>query len=288
MHPPGVPRATADVCAGRVCVSNRVVSSGPRPPEASRQSLLTEAAQDPPTGVLNRRGVLAALETDLATHAREQAPLSLFMVDLDRFKAINDQFGHSAGDRALVWVVARLREMLRDGDRLGRYGGDEFLAVLPHTALEQAQDIARRIEANLNEAAALESARPGASIGIGAAPQHGWDAASPIDAADRMLYARKGRRRTDPDAGRRPTSTHRLTSHCRGWRSPCAPLPPRAHLVGVRRFTATGEFRFSGSAYNRSKSSVAILARSSSSDRLGAARMRSNRPISRSPQSSAR
>jgi diguanylate cyclase (GGDEF)-like protein len=171
--------------------------------EASRQSLLTEAAQDPLTGVLNRRGVLAALETDLAAHAREQAPLSLFMIDLDRFKAINDQFGHSAGDRALVWVVARLREMLREGDRLGRYGGDEFLAVLPRTTLAQAQDIARRIEASLNEAAARESARPGASIGIGAAPDHGWDAASLIEAADRMLYARKGQRRTD--------TTRRLT-----------------------------------------------------------------------------
>jgi diguanylate cyclase (GGDEF)-like protein len=165
--------------------------------EASRQSLLTEAAQDPLTGVLNRRGVLAALETDLAAHAREQAPLCLFMVDLDRFKAINDQFGHSAGDRALVWVVARLREMLRDDDRLGRYGGDEFLAVLPRTTLAQAQDIARRIEASLNEAASRESGRPGASIGIGAAPDHGWDAASLIEAADRMLYARKGQRRTD-------------------------------------------------------------------------------------------
>ena len=174
--------------------------------EASRQSLLTEAAQDPLTGVLNRRGVLAALETDLATHAREQAPLCLFMVDLDRFKAINDQFGHSAGDRALVWVVARLREMLREGDRLGRYGGDEFLAVLPRTTLAQAQDIAARIEASLNEAAARESARPGASIGIGAAPEHGWEAASLIDAADRMLYARKGQRRTDADTGRRSTS----------------------------------------------------------------------------------
>jgi diguanylate cyclase (GGDEF)-like protein len=174
--------------------------------EASRQSLLTEAAQDPLTGVLNRRGVLAALEADLASHAREQSPLSLFMVDLDRFKAINDQFGHSAGDRALVWVVARLREMLREGDRLGRYGGDEFLVVLPHTTWAQAQDIAGRIEASLNEAAARESAHPGASVGIGAAPEHGWAAAALIEAADRMLYERKGRRRKDAGRDWRSTS----------------------------------------------------------------------------------
>lgn len=171
--------------------------------ETSRQSLLTEAAQDPLTGVLNRRGILAALEADLAVHAREQSPLSVFMVDLDRFKSINDQFGHSAGDRALVWVVTRLREMLRDSDRLGRYGGDEFLVVLQRTTLAQAQEIAGRIESSLNEAAARESARPGASIGVGAAPDHGWAAAGLMEAADRMLYARKGQRRTDPGEGRR-------------------------------------------------------------------------------------
>ncbi|HET6805409.1 MAG TPA: diguanylate cyclase, partial [Frateuria sp.] len=175
--------------------------------EASRQSLLTEAAQDSLTGVLNRRGILAALEAELAAHAREQAPLGLFMIDLDRFKAINDHFGHSAGDRALVWVASRLREMLREGDRLGRYGGDEFLVVLPRTTLAQASEIARRIEDSFNEAAAREAARPGASIGIGAAPEHGWNAASLMEAADRMLYARKGQRRTDLDAGARPAST---------------------------------------------------------------------------------
>ncbi len=177
--------------------------------EASRQSLLTEAAQDPLTGVLNRRGVLAALEAELAAHEREQAPLSVFMIDLDRFKAINDQFGHSAGDRALVWVVARLREMLREGDRLGRYGGDEFLAVLPRTSLDQAQLIAQRIEDSLNQAAMRESARPGASVGIGAAPQHGWEAASLMEAADRMLYARKGDRATAASHGRPSVSDNR-------------------------------------------------------------------------------
>jgi len=101
-------------------------------------------------------------------------------------------------------VVSRLREMLRDGDRLGRYGGDEFLAVLPRTTLDQARDIAGRIETSLNEAAARETARPGASIGIGAAPEHGWEAASLMEAADSMLYARKGQRHTD--AGWHPNS----------------------------------------------------------------------------------
>lgn len=175
--------------------------------ESSRQSLLTEAAQDPLTGALNRRGVLAALENDLAAHARNRAPLSVFMIDLDRFKAINDRYGHSAGDRALIWVVTRLREMLRENDRLGRYGGDEFLAVLPHTSLEQAQEVARRIARAINEAAAREPSRPGVSIGVGAAPEHGWDAASLMEAADRMLYAEKSGRPTDAVAAAKPPAS---------------------------------------------------------------------------------
>ena len=163
--------------------------------EVTRQTLLTEAAEDPLTGVLNRRAILASLEAELATHARQAQPLSIFMMDLDRFKAINDHFGHSAGDRALIWVATRIGEMLRDGDRLGRYGGDEFLAILPHTGAEQAHAIAARINQAIGEAAAREAAYPGLSIGVASAPDQGTDAAALIEAADRSLYQGKERRR---------------------------------------------------------------------------------------------
>lgn len=163
--------------------------------EASRRSLLTEAAQDSLTGALNRRGILAAFEADLMEHAREQAPMALLVIDLDRFKAINDRFGHSAGDRALVWVVERMRQVLREGDRLGRQGGDEFLAVLPHTTMEQAIQVAERMTRTIGEAASREPAHPAVTVGMASAPADGWDATTLIEAADKRLYDRKAKKK---------------------------------------------------------------------------------------------
>ena len=166
--------------------------------EASRRSLLTEAAQDPLTGVLNRRGILAALEAELMDHAREQAPMALLVIDLDRFKAINDRFGHSAGDRALVWAVQRMRQALREGDHLGRQGGDEFLAVLPHTTMEQATQVAERLTRTIADAAAREPSHPAVTVGLSGAPTDGWDATALIEAADRRLYERKAKKKAGP------------------------------------------------------------------------------------------
>lgn len=172
--------------------------------ETSRTSMLTEAAQDPLTGVLNRRGVLAALEAALADHAREQAALSVFLVDLDRFKSINDHFGHSAGDRALIWVAQAMRRLLREHDHLGRYGGDEFLVVLPRTSADQASQIAQRMMRVVGDAAARETAHPAITIGVAAAPDDGWDAVTLIETADRMLYQRKETKRAATVAQLRP------------------------------------------------------------------------------------
>ncbi len=163
--------------------------------EASRQTLLTEAAEDPLTGMLNRRGILASLEAELDTHTHRQQPLSIFMVDLNRFKAINDQFGHSAGDRALQWVAAKMRESLRDTDRAGRYGGDEFLIILPDADKTQARQIAQRMMQSIDHAAGREPAYPTVSIGIANAPEDGRDIATLIEVADAALYGAKSRRR---------------------------------------------------------------------------------------------
>ncbi|TAL85368.1 MAG: diguanylate cyclase [Rhodanobacter sp.] len=169
--------------------------------ESTRHSLLIEAAEDPLTGALNRRGILASLDGVLLSHVRQQQPISVFMIDLDRFKVINDKFGHSAGDRALTWVTSKMREMLRSGDLLGRYGGDEFLMILPGTTKIQAQQIAQRMAQSIHEVASREAAYPTISIGIGSAPEDGRDATSLIEAADTALYGAKDRRRNDAAPG---------------------------------------------------------------------------------------
>jgi diguanylate cyclase (GGDEF)-like protein len=159
--------------------------------ESTQKTLLTEASEDPLTGALNRRGTLAALHTELVAHARAQQPVSILMLDLDHFKHINDHFGHAAGDRALLWVVFEMRNMLREGDQLGRYGGDEFLIILPNTDKLQAQQIAQRMTRTIADAAAGEATYPAISVGVACAPEDGRGGDQLIKAADTALYQAK-------------------------------------------------------------------------------------------------
>lgn len=165
--------------------------------EASQRTLLTEAVEDPLTGVLNRRGILDAMAAELATHALHNKPLSIFMVDLDRFKAINDQYGHSAGDRALRKIAEKMQESLRDNDRVGRYGGDEFLIILPDADKTQARQIADRMMQSIDDTASHEVACPTVSLGIASAPEDSWDSTALINVADAALYKAKKKRRHD-------------------------------------------------------------------------------------------
>ncbi len=166
--------------------------------DATHKTLLAEAIEDPLTGALNRRGILAALDTALVDHTRAQQPLSILLLDLDHFKHINDHFGHAAGDRALVWVAGEMHDMLREDDRLGRYGGDEFLIVLPDTDKQQAAQIAQRMATVISEAAATEAAYPAISIGIACSPDDGKGAEALIKVADTALYEVKRSRPPQP------------------------------------------------------------------------------------------
>jgi diguanylate cyclase (GGDEF)-like protein len=91
--------------------------------------LVFRASHDPLTGLANREQVLAHLRTALARLARAGAPVAVLFLDLDRFKPVNDHYGHAAGDRVLVQVANRLRHQMRATDIVGRVGGDEFLVV---------------------------------------------------------------------------------------------------------------------------------------------------------------
>jgi diguanylate cyclase (GGDEF)-like protein len=164
--------------------------------EATQGHLQTEVIKDPLTGVLNRRGILSQLDAELDLHRLRQQPLSVLAMDLDRFKFIDDHYGHSTGDRALTWVATTMRGLLREHDHLGRHGGDEFIAVLPNTSHAVALEIAARISQLVREGAAREAAYPEVTIGVATAPEDGDLAASLLEAADARLYTQKKHRHT--------------------------------------------------------------------------------------------
>jgi diguanylate cyclase (GGDEF)-like protein len=112
------------------------------------------ATTDGLTGLLNRRSFDQILDSELSRTSRERQPLSMLMIDVDRFKAYNDHYGHQAGDTCLKLVANGLRETaLRPGDSLARYGGEEFVAILPNTDEDGAFVLAERLRRGLREMA---------------------------------------------------------------------------------------------------------------------------------------
>jgi diguanylate cyclase (GGDEF)-like protein len=103
------------------------------------------ATTDALTGLPNRRHLMAAMETEVRRAERSGRPLALALLDVDRFKAINDTHGHPAGDEVLRIVAEELREVTRGGDLLGRFGGEEFAIIMPETSLDQAHLACERL-----------------------------------------------------------------------------------------------------------------------------------------------
>ena len=142
--------------------------------------------QDPLTGLGNRRALDEALQRELARHIRYERTLSLVVVDLDGFKAVNDTHGHAAGDRVLAVVGRRLGE-IRGTDIAFRLGGDEFAVLLPETRADAAELVARRIARQIRE----DTFPHEVTATWGVAEATGPDAPELLAAADRELYARK-------------------------------------------------------------------------------------------------
>lgn len=117
--------------------------------QALVQRLRLLADQDPLTGLPNRRAFLEAAHTQMHTLHQLQAPCAVLMLDIDHFKLVNDRHGHAAGDAVLTLFGQLLRDCLRDEDVLGRLGGEEFAALLPHTSEADAQGAAERIRSAL-------------------------------------------------------------------------------------------------------------------------------------------
>ncbi|RQO83908.1 GGDEF domain-containing protein [Acidovorax sp. FJL06] len=160
------------------------------------------ATHDSLTGAHTRRAVLAACADELARWSRYGSPFSLLILDIDHFKRINDAHGHLAGDQVLAHFVQIIQAHLRSADRLGRYGGEEFMVLLPETDIEAATHVAERMRASL-DATPDSAGRPHCTVSIGLTTVQPGDGKvdTLIARADAALYEAKAQGRNRVQAG---------------------------------------------------------------------------------------
>jgi diguanylate cyclase (GGDEF)-like protein len=165
---------------------------------ASLREARTEARTDPLTGLLNRRGLAEITVREVARAQRDAKPLSLWMVDLDHFKGLNDSYGHAAGDRALQKIAEVLRAEMRAVDVLARVGGEEFCVVLPGCSTSNAFLRAEELRERIAEEFRLRDLPVTVSIGVASWESGDVDGNAMMVAADEALYAakRSGRNNT--------------------------------------------------------------------------------------------
>jgi diguanylate cyclase (GGDEF)-like protein len=188
---------------------------------------LTVAARtDAKTGLLNAAAWQAEASAELSRRGGSAGPASVAIIDIDHFKLVNDTYGHLAGDRALRAIADRFRAQLREGDLIGRFGGEEFSILLPATAATEAGRVAERLRGRIaDEPIAVGDGRDTSvlvditvSVGVAELPGTGQDLDELLAAADAALYEAK-------NAGR-----NRI----------CVIVPARAGQVPARRGTARG------------------------------------------------
>lgn len=160
----------------------------------TQNRLIELAERDPLTGLLNRRRFHDELERQFADAMRRGTRLGLVSFDLDRFKEINDRYGHQAGDEVLLRVTEALRTVIRRNEMIFRLGGDEFAILVPHARRESVQRLAQRV---VEKAAGIpfcfddQAVSVTLSLGMAFAPDHANDTESLVNAADRALYRAK-------------------------------------------------------------------------------------------------
>jgi diguanylate cyclase (GGDEF)-like protein/PAS domain S-box-containing protein len=170
-----------------------------------QQQMAYQATHDALTGLLNRAALQEAIAHEAAGAERDGRPLSLILLDLDRFKIANDNYGHAVGDRVLVAVAERIQRHVRDADWFGRWGGEEFLCLLPGTLGSEAVRIAERVRADIMEGPVelAEATIPmTASFGVAAFPEDAGTTEDLIRTADTRLYEAKRAGRNRVEAGR--------------------------------------------------------------------------------------
>ncbi len=171
-----------------------------RETEKLRTALAEQQAQslvDPLTGVLNRLGYSKALAREFARHRRYQKPLSLAIIDVDHFKNVNDRCGHAAGDKVLASVASLLQQNTRQCDHVARYGGDEFVIILPETSREDAEQSAEKLRARIATSRFLsKSEQVPITVSVGIAEfEPGDSVEAAFERADHTLYGAKQRGR---------------------------------------------------------------------------------------------
>lgn len=162
--------------------------------EAALKQVEAQSLTDSLTGLNNRRAFDRRFEEEFSRAARYQLPLSLLMIDVDKFKGFNDSFGHPAGDEVLQHVARLLQEKSRLTDFVARYGGEEFVIILPNTAGEGAVILAERFCREVEKVLWSKRAVT-VSIGIGSFAPAMTQSAALLEAADQALYAAKARGR---------------------------------------------------------------------------------------------
>lgn len=238
-------RAGADDCieqpinwsemAARVEAASRRIEAQ-RQANDEHERLRELAMRDPLTGLWNRRAVMQALQREFVRHRRERRSMAVVMLDLDRFKEVNDRLGHSAGDDVIRKAASRMNARVRPYDTLGRYGGEEFIALLPGCTTDAAFTIADRLRTSLTcRPIRTQGCDLAVTVSIGVAScadltsHAAWDL---VQAADAALYQAKcdGRNcvRTAPasEGWLQPAASHRARETGAGW------LMPAGHTSG--------------------------------------------------------
>lgn len=178
-----------------VAKQNRLLSAANKKLVEAMQELESSAHMDALTGLPNRALFQDRLHQTLARAKRHQQMFGLLFIDIDRFKQVNDRFGHAIGDGLLQRVVDRLKSSSRQSDAIGRWGGDEFLVLLPETnSLESALHVAAKLEASISQKPlVIDGCTCNVSLSIGHAifPDDGETPEELISLADQRMYLQK-------------------------------------------------------------------------------------------------
>ncbi len=176
----------------------------------TREQLRIQATHDSLTGLFNRMAILETLDRELTRSIRENTPLAVIMVDLDHFKGINDTHGHQAGDAVLKETARRMLSSLRAYDSVGRYGGEEFLVVIPGSDMDAAVELAERLRLGVSaQPVSVDGTMISATLSLGLAVSTG-EITRPeqlLQRADEALYGAKAAGRNRVGTGLRQRIT---------------------------------------------------------------------------------